>query len=1109
MLPTGAAHSPAPPELNTVTSQPLLTAASECPRVFRRARRGATAVVAAFLSVLLAACQDTTSPVTSGGLSLELSGLPAGVVGDVQLQRGKRQRLLHESATLGDLESGAWTITAAEVTVDGVVYAPQPASQTVNVNGRSVGSARVVWTPTTGTLALAVLGLPVGTDADVQVQSGSFSRTITASSVLSSLTPGTYAISARDVRAPTGLMRPTQPTQSLVLSASAINVSASVTYAPAPAAVDVTISGLPGNTPAVVSLTAPDGSFNAITADRRISPAAAGRWQMSAANVQSSGFTYAPSPATRDTTVSAGDTLRVPVAYALSTGAIALAVTGLPQGATGFVTITGPGGFAEARTSTATMTDLAPGTYTVRADSVVRNGLLWRASTGTQQVTVSASLVASPVAVAYAAVSGTLVVSVSGVPNGATGSVQISGPYGFARTITTTTVITPAAVGTYAVTAASLVTSGVPYAVVPATVNKSVIANGRDSLDMNYQNVAGSLAVTVNGLPGGVDGALTLTGNSQTINIIGSTVVSNLGPGSYTLAAGVVTSGATSYAANPPSQNITITPQTQSAATVNYGVASAAIDLIVYQAYLTQATQKFDGSVALVAGRDALLRVFAHADRSNVLTPTVRARIYDGATLLQTYTINGPVAGVPTAVSEGTMSSSWNVLVPGANIRAATRVLVDIDPTNTIAESSETNNIWPSSGTPQSITVNTVPTFTVRFVPIAVKNLTGNVSLANMSQYLTTTRRMWPIFDVAADVHAPFTSSADTLVSNDSNGKWLTVLSEMNTLRSAEGAPATMHYYGVVKTGYNSGVAGYGYVPGRAAVGWDHLPSGDGVAAHEWGHNFNRPHAPCGGAGGPDPSYPYAGGAIGVFGWNPTTNAIVATTVTDLMGYCNPTWISDYNWTRVMTYRQGSGFEASPAAAGEGLLVWGRVTDGVVQLEPSFRISAPASVAVPNPTHRVEALDVNGNVLLDLPIAADRVDHATAHDERQFAVIVPWSSALEQALTRVRVRDVRTPLLATVRASATAVSARLTRGSRATTPLAMPDPQSAVDLLGGGRARVRWNSAQYPMAMVRDAATGEIMAYVRRPGDLILTGGRRLEVHFSDGVRSVVRPATP
>ena len=39
----------------------------------------------------------------------------------------------------------------------------------------------------------------------------------------------------------------------------------------------------------------------------------------------------------------------------------------------------------------------------------------------------------------------------------------------------------------------------------------------------------------------------------------------------------------------------------------------------------------------------------------------------------------------------------------------------------------------------------------------------------------------------------------------------------------------------------------------------------------------------------------------------------------DMMSYCDPAWISDYNWTRVMTYRQGSGFAASPAAAGEGL----------------------------------------------------------------------------------------------------------------------------------------------------------------------------------------------
>jgi hypothetical protein len=41
--------------------------------------------------------------------------------------------------------------------------------------------------------------------------------------------------------------------------------------------------------------------------------------------------------------------------------------------------------------------------------------------------------------------------------------------------------------------------------------------------------------------------------------------------------------------------------------------------------------------------------------------------------------------------------------------------------------------------------------------------------------------------------------------------------------------------------------------------------------------------------------------------------------------------------------------------------------------------------------------------------------------------------------------------------------------------------------------------------MVRDAATGQIMGFVRRQGAVVGTGGRSVDVVFSDGVRSVVR----
>jgi hypothetical protein len=207
----------------------------------------------------------------------------------------------------------------------------------------------------------------------------------------------------------------------------------------------------------------------------------------------------------------------------------------------------------------------------------------------------------------------------------------------------------------------------------------------------------------------------------------------------------------------------------------------------------------------------------------------------------------------------------------------------------------------------------------------------------------------------------------------------------------------------------------------------------------------------------------------------------------------------------VMTYRQSSATETAAARAVDGLLVWGRVIDGVVQLEPAFRVTAPATAASVRPTHHVEALDSDGNVLLDLPISADQVDHVVDHEERQFSVVVPWTAALEQALTRVRVRDVRTPLLTAARASATALSAKLSRGARQTPALVMPDPEPQLEAASNGRTRVRWNSAQYPMAMVRDAATGEVMGYVRRSGDAIVHGGRRLEVVYSDGVRSVTR----
>jgi hypothetical protein len=68
--------------------------------------------------------------------------------------------------------------------------------------------------------------------------------------------------------------------------------------------------------------------------------------------------------------------------------------------------------------------------------------------------------------------------------------------------------------------------------------------------------------------------------------------------------------------------------------------------------------------------------------------------------------------------------------------------------------------------------------------------------------------------------------------------------------------------------------------------------------AHEIGHAHGREHAPCGGAQGVDRGFPYKGGGIGVWGYNILDKSLVSPSQgKDMMGYCQPEWVSDYTFT--------------------------------------------------------------------------------------------------------------------------------------------------------------------------------------------------------------------
>jgi hypothetical protein len=358
------------------------------------------------------------------------------------------------------------------------------------------------------------------------------------------------------------------------------------------------------------------------------------------------------------------------------------------------------------------------------------------------------------------------------------------------------------------------------------------------------------------------------------------------------------------------------------------------------------------------------------------------------------------------------------------------------------------------------------------------------------------TKRVFPLREVSVSVRAPFTSSATALQANDANGAWGTVLSEMDALRRLEvGNSVPVHYFGVVKVSYTSGMSGYGLIGGRTAIGWDRFPNANVNTAHELGHNFGQEHAPCGTRG--DGTYPYSGGRIGTWGWNSATGLLVAPTTGDIMGYCSNPWVSDWTWHFVQLWRNASRSVMSAAGAPtDGLLVWGRIVDGRVTLEPAFRVRAPATPSAPGASHRIVVRGPDGT-LLDWGVNPERADHA-AGEVLHFAVVLPWSETLERTSDRITVLDARNPLRSATRV-ARAVAAQ---GQRDPGKDALPEePRVSLAAAGAGQRTLLWDHARFPLAIVRDAATDEVLALLRRPTDRF-AATPSVRVELTDGVHT-------
>lgn len=543
------------------------------------------------------------------------------------------------------------------------------------------------------------------------------------------------------------------------------------------------------------------------------------------------------------------------------------------------------------------------------------------------------------------------------------------------------------------------------------------------------------------------------------------------------LTAGTATITATSQADPRRSASLTVTVS-QSTGTPNLDIAAL---------YLVQAVQQLDGRIPLVADRQAVARVFVRGSRAGLPAVPVRVRILSGATVLGTYT----GSATPTLTVDESCCSA-NINIPSTVIRPGIAVIADVDPDNTVAEANETDNQFPLSGTPQALQVATVPPFNIRIVPVT-QNRNGQTGVAAASLF-NVLRSIWPLSVVNATVRTPLV--IDYTIGTQSFDDWARLVRDMEILRQTEGGAD--YYYGLLRTRGSSGVLGLANgIPARTAIGVDE-GSDFGPAearltfAHEMGHTLGLRHAPCGGAAGPDPNYPFADGRTGIWGMDTFFgNVIKPPSSNDVMTYCPNQWVSGYYYRKVFDFRQQNPNGAGVRAAESTLLITGGITGATITLDPAFSVTAaPAAV---NNTGRLiaEGFDADNRRVFAWrfdPYAVD--DGGVEHDA--FVVAVPLPEAVQARIARIVVREM------------SGTRSAVQRATRALSASVADVPALSVTKSASAKTQLRWSPSEVPAMMVRDRTTGEVLGFARS-GTLDLSQfgtDDRVELLVSDGVKS-------